>query len=433
MDIIDKIIIDIFIFIFEACLFWFYANTISTPKKSTLLRVVCITIGHIALFITYEFNNFIATGTSIILVNTILFSFLYEIRFKHSLFHSGILLGIMVSSEMISMTLVSIFSNTSIDLNSASSTVYLIGVITSKLAYFVIVVLLSHLFAKRYNKEHNTKPYWFMIIMPISSIILFVVMRNIAITIDIPKTTYYIWAFAALLVLFSNIIIYITFENSQKNATELSELKAIQQQEEIDKRYFEVIEQSNEEMQIFAHDIKNHLIQIRNMEDVKETQAYIDKIYPDIETFSSIGISQNKMLDLILSKYIKLCERKGVSFSIDVKTANLHYIDDTDLTTLLNNLLDNAIEAAEKTTERTIYLKLFSKSKTYDTLLLLNSCNQQPIASGEYIQTTKRDKKFHGIGLKSVTKIVDKYQGVYSWNYKETEKIFETVIAFPKK
>ncbi len=429
----DKIIIDIFIFIFEACLFWFYANTISTPKKSTLLRIVCIAIGHIALFITYEFNNFIATGVSIILVNTVLFSLLYEISFKRSLFHSGILLGIMVSSEMISMTLVSVFSNTSIDVNVISSTVYLIEVITSKLTYFIIVVLLSHFFAKRYNKEHNTKPYWSMIIMPLSGIIMFVVMRNIAITTNISKTTYYIWTLAALLVLFANIIIYIMFEVSQKNATELSELKTIQQQEEMDKRYFEVIEQSNKDMQIFAHDIKNHLIQIRNMEDNEKVKDYIDKIYPNIEKFSSIGISQNKMLDLILSKYIKLCESKNISFSVDVKTANLHYIDDTDLSTLLNNLLDNAIEAAEKTTEKSIYLKLFSKNKAYDTLLLSNSCNQQPISSGEYIQTTKQDKKFHGIGLKSVTKIVDKHQGVYSWNYSNTKKTFETIIAFPKK
>ncbi len=429
----DKIIIDIFIFIFEACLFWFYANTISTPRKSTLLRVVCITIGHIVLFITYEFNNFIATGVSIILVNTVLFSLLYKIGFKRSLFHSGILFGIMVSSEMISMTLVSVFSNTSIDSNSISSTVYLIEVITSKLAYFIIVVLLSHLFAKQYNKEHNTKPYWFMIIMPISSIILFVVMRNIAITIDIPKTTYYIWAFAALLVLFSNIIIYITFENSQKNATELSELKAIQQQEEIDKRYFEVIEQTNKEMQIFAHDIKNHLIQIRNMEDNEKAKAYIDKIYPDIETFSSIGISQNKMLDLILSKYIKLCESKNISFSVDVKTANLSYIEDTDLSTLLNNVLDNAVEAAENSIKKEISLVLFAKSKSYDVLIVSNSCDTPPLVIGEHLTTTKANKKLHGIGLKSVEKIVNKHKGIYNWNYREAEKIFETVIAFPKK
>ena len=185
-------------------------------------------------------------------------------------------------------------------------------------------------------------------------------------------------------------------------------------------------------MQVFAHDIKNHFIQIRNMEDLEGAKDYIDSIYPQIETFSSIGISQNKMLDLIISKYIKLCESKNIKFSIDVKTANLNYILDSDLSTLLNNLLDNAVEAAEQTKEKKITLKIYSKSKTFDALALSNSCDNSPISSGKKLQTTKKNKRFHGIGLKSAIKIVDKYNGIYDWNYYDAEKSFETVIAFPK-
>ncbi|MFQ8958228.1 MAG: hypothetical protein ACLR6O_05075 [Eubacterium sp.] len=40
------------------------------------------------------------------------------------------------------------------------------------------------------------------------------------------------------------------------------------------------------------------------------------------------------MLDLIISKYSRLCESKNIQFDIDVKTANLSYIDDVDLSTL---------------------------------------------------------------------------------------------------
>lgn len=212
----------------------------------------------------------------------------------------------------------------------------------------------------------------------------------------------------------------------------MSDLKAIQQQAENDERYFEVIEQSNKDMQVFAHDIKNHLIQIRNMEDFESAKNYIDSIYPQIETFSSIGISQNKMLDLIISKYIKLCGSKDIKFSVDVKTANLNYIADSDLSTLLNNLLDNAVEAAEQTKEKKITLKIYSKSKNFDALTLSNSCNSPPISSGQKLQTTKKNKRFHGIGLKSVIKTVDKYNGIYDWNYDEKSNTFETIIAFSK-
>ena len=64
-------------------------------------------------------------------------------------------------------------------------------------------------------------------------------------------------------------------------------------------------------MHLFSHDIKNHLIQIRNLEDINAIQDYVDKLYPNIEHFSCIGISKNKMLDLIISKYSRLCESKN--------------------------------------------------------------------------------------------------------------------------
>ncbi len=429
----EKIVIDIFLYIFEAWVFWVYANLISTPKRKKSICIGFIALGYLILFIIYQFGNLLYTGISIVVIGTLLFSLLYEISLRRSLFHSVILWVVMFFSEIVAMGFVSIFADASFDLEVESTNVYFLDVTTSKLAYMVISILIAHFFAKKENKEHNTKPYGFLVIMPVSSIIMMTFFRNVVVTSNASTKTYILWIVSTLLVLFSNIVVYIIFETSQKDAIELSDLKAIQQQEENDKRYFEIIEQTNKEMQIFAHDIKNHLIQIRNMEDNEKAKAYIDKIYPDIETFSSIGISQNRMLDLILSKYIKLCESKNISFSVDVKTANLHYIDDTDLSTLLNNVLDNAVEAAENSIKKEISLVLFAKSKSYDVLIVSNSCDTSPLVIGEHLTTTKANKRLHGIGLKSVEKIVNKHKGVYNWNYKEIEKIFETVIAFPKK
>ena len=428
----EKLVIDIFLYIFEAFVFWFYAGLISTPRKKNTVRIPCIILGYAILLIVYEFNNLLTTGLSIIIICTVLFSFLYSMNIKNSLFHSFILFGVMVASEVVIMSMVTLIADSGFDVQNSKSNLYLTDVIISKLAYFIILVILGRVFAKKENKEHNSKPYWVMLIMPLSSIIMMTIFRNISISSDLSSKNYVLWVFSALLVLFSNIIVFIIFETSQKDAIELSDLKAIQQQAENDERYFEVIEQSNKDMQVFAHDIKNHFIQIRNMEDLESAKNYIDSIYAQIETFSSIGISQNKMLDLIISKYIKLCESKDIKFSVDVKTANLNYIADSDLSTLLNNLLDNAVEAAEQTKEKRIALKICSKSKTFDALTLSNSCNSPPSVSGKKLQTTKKNKRFHGIGLKSVIKTVDKYNGIYDWNYYDDEKSFETVIAFPK-
>lgn len=428
----EKLIIDIFQYIFEAFVFWLYAGMISNPKKKNSISISCIILGYSILLIVYEFNNLLATGLSIIVICTWLFRFFYSMSFKNSLFQSFILFGVMVGSEFASMSIVTLITKAAFDIQNISSNVYFADVVISRLVYFVILVIIAKIFSKKENKEYNSKPYWLMLIMPLSSIVMIAIFRNISISSPLSSKNYILWIFSALLVLFSNVIVFIIFETSQKDAIELSDLKAIQQQTENDERYFEVIEQSNKDMQVFAHDIKNHFIQIRNMEDFDGAKNYIDSIYPQIETFSSIGISQNKMLDLIISKYIKLCESKNIKFSIDVKTANLNYIADSDLSTLLNNLLDNAVEAAEQTKEKKITLKIYSKSKTFDALTLSNSCSSPPISSGKKLQTTKKNKRFHGIGLKSVIKVVDKYNGIYDWNYDEKSNTFETIIAFSK-
>lgn len=428
----EKLIIDIFQYVFEAFVFLLYAGMISTPKKKNSISIPCIMLGYAILLCVYEFNNLFSTGLSIVVVCTLLFKTLYSISLKNSLFQSFILFGVMVGSEFVSMSIVTLVADAGFDIQNVSANVYFADVVISRLVYFIILVSIASIFAKKENKEYNSKPYWLMLIMPLSSILMMSIFRNISIFSNLSSKNYTLWIFSALLVLFSNIVIFIIFEISQNNAMELSDLKAIQQQTENDERYFEVIEQNNKDMQIFAHDIKNHLIQIKNMEDLESVKNYIDSIYPQIETFSSIGISQNKMLDLIISKYIKLCESKDIKFSVDVKTANLNYIADSDLSTLLNNLLDNAVEAAEQTKEKKIILKIYSKSKTFDALTISNSCNSPPSVSGKELKTTKENKRFHGIGLKSVIKIVDKYNGLYDWNYKKDIKTFETVIAFPK-
>lgn len=428
-----KIITDIFLYIFEAWVFGFYANLISNPRKKTALRISCIAIGYIALLIIYEWNNLIATGISIVVINAFLLSFLYKINVKSALFHAFVLFGILAASEVVTMAIVTLVANGSFDFSKTDHSTYVLDVIISKLVYFALLVMIASPFAKSKNKQFSVKAYWILLIVPLSSIVTATLLRNVAITSELSSKNYILWIVSAVLLLFSNIIVFVLFQISQKNAADLSELKAIQLQNETDAKYLNILEQSNKDMQIFAHDMKNHLTQIRSAASFDDAKQYLDAIYPELEKFSSVGISQNKMLDLIISKYLRLCESKNIAFSVDVKTANLHYIADTDLSALLNNLLDNAVEAAEKSDNGFVKLAVFSKNQLYDGLTVLNSCCTVPLTRGEQLETTKSNKKLHGIGIKSILKVVEKYNGIYDWNYNESTKTFETIIAFPNQ
>ena len=159
--------------------------------------------------------------------------------------------------------------------------------------------------------------------MPLSSMFILICFRYITYQITLTQIMNVLWIVSCIGILFANILVFVIYEFSLKNSNELHEIKEIQRQQEQDEKYYEILEQTNKEMHLFSHDIKNHLIQIRNLEDINAVQDYVDKLYPNIEHFSRIGISKNKMLDLIISKYSRLCDSKNIQFDIDVKTANL--------------------------------------------------------------------------------------------------------------
>ena len=427
-----KIITDIFMYLFEFLLFWYYSNSLFDAKKDTSKRVSLMLLNTAFLGVIYQLNITYINTILMFVTYTLLLLYLYNVSFKTAVFHSLIFTVVMFASEILIMALSSALYK-GFNAFESSPSAYLVIVPTSKLIYFSLMIIILKLFAQKENTESYNKYFWLLFIMPLTSIMVLICFRYIAYQMLLTQNMSILWTISCIGLMFANVLVFIIYEYSLKNTKELYELKKIQDREEQDKRYFEIIEQSNKDMRIFSHDIKNHLTQIRNLENIEAVQSYIDSIYPNIEKFSFTGISKNKMLDLIISKYVTLCEKKNIKFSVDVKTANLTYVSDSDLSTLMNNLLDNAVEAAERADERFIQVYIFSKGNMHDGLVIKNSCFVPPETENGELKTTKQNKKTHGVGTKSIRKTLKKYDAVYGWKYDENSKIFETDIVFPKK
>ena len=60
----------------------------------------------------------------------------------------------------------------------------------------------------------------------------------------------------------------------------------------------------------------------------------------------------------------------------------------------------------------------------YAVVIIANSCDAPPNTQEGQLLTTKKDKKLHGFGLKSVAKTLKKYHGDYCWDYDESSRTF---------
>ena len=98
---------------------------------------------------------------------------------------------------------------------------------------------------------------------------------------------------------------------------------------------------------------------------------------------------------------------------------------------IVGNLLDNAIEACERMGEedgkRFIEFSLLVKGRNM-VLIIGNSFNGELKRSGNRYLSMKRGS-FHGIGLKHVDSIVEKYSGQIVRDVKG--RFFETCVVLP--
>lgn len=180
------------------------------------------------------------------------------------------------------------------------------------------------------------------------------------------------------------------------------------------------------------HDMKNHLLVIRNMERANqwdELHNYLEEISRDIFDDSAEIWTGNRMADLILNSKKRQADSEGIAFSIDSNIIGVIPFTDRETISLLGNLLDNAIEACKrmKSAEKWVNIRINRKHHLF-YIEIANSIEERPKEKEHQLISTKTDKGLHGYGLKNVQQIVHKYDGTYSYQIKENS--FLTSLSF---
>ncbi len=377
-------------------------------------------------FTTIEVLNVLFTLTC----NILCFYIGFQSTFKSSFFHGLILAITQFVSEVVAIYIISFISGSSNDSYIESDIIYITDVIISKILYFSI----SRFLLKFSNQENSAKYWgrWFSLaVLPCSSLFLIIVIRLLTNgqLFSIVESVLCISSISALLI--SNIVVYLIYERAEKNNQKLIELELVNQKNDTDMQYLCLLEKKNEQMQIMTHDYKNNVLTIADMTDSVEIKEYINSMVGEIKKYNQIAKTKNRLLDVILNKYTDICENKNLKFETDIINDNLSFIDGYDISSLFNNILDNAVESAEKSNGKLISLNISTSLNSYHKIIVINSCDTEPESKKGRLITTKSDKKIHGLGTKSINKIVDKYDGEIQWEFIENEHLFKLTIIIP--
>lgn len=404
----------------------------ASKRKTLTTVIVSLALYSIHLAIFLKAGNLYLNIALYFAVNLIIILTCFKSSWQMAVVISAIVTGFMVGSEFMAMILLSATSENDINAFLVDNHIYFLIVAISKI--ILIIMCRAVAFVRSVSKENSgrLKAPLYLFAYPVCTLAVFVIFWKIATRYDLDDNVSYAMTGAAVALLISIIITYIFYDRSAKKEIELRHLQLALEKENTDKEYYEILDRQNRAMRAFAHDEKNHLIAIKSLADNPEVDEYIDKVYDDLKKYSAGGNTGNKMLDLIFNKYTLLCESAGLLFSASANTSNLSFIESTDLTSMLSNILDNAVEAARNSEKRIIELTL-NNVKGTDMLVCVNSCDNKPLTKGGELITTKKDKKFHGLGIKNVKHIAAKYGGECKWSYDEEKREFTTVLMFVKK
>lgn len=386
-----------------------------TRKLCTYLIGTLLYTVPIATFII--FNNTIANISAFFLINFVLALLCFKCDIKKAVLGSLFLTAIMLSTEFLSMCILSLAYNGDINTYNSNLATYTVVAIFSKTMFFVFTrISISLGFHLSERTKTRTPPFLFL--FPVCALVILYTFWAISSNYALSKQIEFIISGASIAIIFSIMLTYVFYGKTSKELDELYKAQSEAERINTDIAYYSILDRQNELLKTFVHDEKNHLTVIKSLADNREVDEYIDKIYGRIKHHSMFGNTKNKMLDLMINKYQYICENESIDFSVSIKTANLSFIEQSDLIALISNILDNSVEAAKDSREKIIDLSI-NKVNGFDILTCSNSCDIKPQAIGKTLKSTKTDDGFHGLGVKSIKRIVNKYHGDFEWSYDE--------------
>lgn len=298
-----------------------------------------------------------------------------------------------------------------------------IGVVSAVVTAFLVfisVLILEKIVSYRKNAEEvQNLP---LILVPVCSIAAACTMLYMSNKNDIRAMV----VIVCVGLLTVNFLVLYLYNLLRRSFSEKYENEMLRQKVQIYSNQIDIILQNEDKVRTLKHDMKHHMNELKLLagkNNAGEIREYIDSMEEFIENPDEIVASGNMEIDSVLNYMLQKAREK--LHTVNARVLLPKEIDHSfDINIIMGNLLENAIRGAQESGEKLLNVRVRMKQGVL-LVEVENSCREETIlresagAGGIRFATTKKEKEDHGIGLYSVRKIVEKYNGIMEFSLKE--------------
>lgn len=201
-------------------------------------------------------------------------------------------------------------------------------------------------------------------------------------------------------------------------------------------RQYEQYQMSKENVEMINrkyHDLKHQIGIIRSERNEDRKEEYLKELEDDIRMYEAQNKTGNSVLDTILTGKSMYCVHHGINFTCVADGSLLDFMNTMDICTIFGNALDNAIEAQERIedTEKRIIKGAVYAQNHFLVIRFENYCGEKLELEDTLPSTTKKDKEYHGYGLKSMQNAAERYGGSMTIHMEENWFHLRILIPLP--
>ncbi len=257
-------------------------------------------------------------------------------------------------------------------------------------------------------------------------------------------TTLFITMLIALSIFF---VIARLLNTETKLMSARSSEKELSEYIDIQRRSYDKVVRKMEATREYRHNMRHHLAVIEGLAkqgDCNKIIEYTCKLNGSFGELKNINYCKNPELNAVLSEYISLAESAGCKITSSLVLPELLPFELNDVCLVLANAIENAIKACLELPPEKRYINISAEYKDGHRLLVSveNPCfrapefdeNGLPVTdehSNEHLnEHSNEHSDEHGIGLRSIKRITEKYNGFLHCMVENGEFVFHAALFY---